>query len=232
MNVPCVAITVDDRECAGPVIAALRRRDDVRLDVRRLPLGDYLVDDALLFERKTLADLCASIKDGRLLAQGTRLANVPQRAALILEGRSTDLAASGMRREAIQGALITLAVGFGIALLRARDADETTAIMLLAAAQGRARASGALPRPGRRPRGKQRLQSHILQGLPGIGPRRARCLLDHFGSVEAVIAASADELAGVRGIGEDIAAKIRWSVEEPPADYGCGEMRRQTGWGT
>jgi ERCC4-type nuclease len=212
-------VVIDDRERAEPVAAALRRSGSVLIEVRRLPAGDYLVDDTLLFERKTLADLCASIKDGRLFAQGLRLTRAPQRPALILEGRSDALTASGMRREAIQGALITLTVGFGLPLLRARDAEETAAIMLLAAAQTRAHAGGALPRPGQRPGGKRRCQSYVLQGLPGVGPERARRLLEHFGSVEAVICATADDLARVPGIGDNIARWIRWAVQEPSATY-------------
>jgi DNA uptake protein ComE-like DNA-binding protein len=32
--------------------------------------------------------------------------------------------------------------------------------------------------------------------------------------------ASAGELAAIDGIGETTAEKIRWALEEPPADYG------------
>jgi len=212
-------IVVDDRESAGPVLAALQQRADVLTRVERLPVGDYQVDDSLLFERKTLLDLVASIKDGRLFSQGLRLANAPLRAALILEGRAQDLAQCHMRREAIQGALVNLTLFLGIPLLRSMDAEETARLMLFAARQARVRAVGALPRPGRRPRGKARVQSRVLQGLPGIGPERARRLLEQFGSVEAIMAAPADALAAVPGIGPTTAGSIRWAVEDPRPDY-------------
>jgi DNA excision repair protein ERCC-4 len=141
------------------------------------------------------------------------------RAAIILEGRSRDLAESPMRREAIQGALVTLTLFLGIPLLRSVDPDETATLILLAARQGRAFATGALPRRGRRPRGKPRVQSRILQGLPGVGPERARRLLERFGTVEAVVAAPAAELASVPGIGAGTAEAIRWAVEESSAFY-------------
>ena len=130
-----------------------------------------------------------------------------------------------MHRDAIQGALIALTVYLGLPLLRAVDGDETARLIRYTAIQGRAQAIGAVPRPGQRPRGKRRTQNHILQGLPGIGPERARRLLDRFGSVEAVITASAEELACVDGIGERTANAIRWAVEEPVARYSvqtCG----------
>ncbi len=215
------SILVDDRESTGAVLAALQRRECVRVQVVRLPLGDYRVDDTLLFERKTLPDLVASIKDGRLFAQGLRLANVPPplRGALILEGTSQDLAECRMRREAIQGALVTLTLFLGLPLLRSLGPEETASLILFAARQGRTFASGALPRKGRRPRGKQRVQSRVLQGLPGIGPERVRRLLERFGTIEAVVAAPAADLAAVPGIGQRTAESIRWAVEETPASY-------------
>jgi ERCC4-type nuclease len=213
-------IVVDDREAPGAVLEALRRDESVHLSVQRLPVGDYRVDDALLFERKTLPDLVASIKDGRLFAQGLRLTRAPLRAAIILEGRSQELADSRMRREAIQGALVTLTLFLGIPLLRSMDPEETAGLILLAARQGRAHASGLLPRKGTRPRGKSRVQGRILQGLPGVGPERARRLLERFGTIEDVFTASADALASVPGIGKATAEAIRWAVEEPHALYG------------
>jgi len=212
-------ILIDDREPKTGVVDALRRDPQVILRSQRLAVGDYLLDDALLFERKTLLDLTQSIKDGRLFRQGLRLASVSARGVIILEGSSRDLARSRMRREAIQGALMTLTLSFGLPLLRSGNPEETAALMLLAARQGRAQASGGLPRPGRRPRGKPRIQSHVLQGLPRVGPRRAKRLIDQFGSVEGVMGATAEELAAVPGIGKGIADDIRWAVEEPSAVY-------------
>jgi ERCC4-type nuclease len=213
------SIVVDDREAAGGVLAALQRREYVRLRVERLPVGDYRVDDALLFERKTLPDLVASIKDGRLFAQGLRLAEAPLRGVVILEGRSQDLADCRMRREAIQGALVTLTLIMGVPLLRSMDPEETASLMLFAARQARTVASGALPRRGRRPHGKARVQNRILQGLPGVGPERATRLLDRFGTIEAVIAAPAEALASVPGIGKGTATAIRWAVQEAAGTY-------------
>ena len=103
-------------------------------------------------------------------------------------------------------------------------AAETARLMLFAARQGRAFAAGSLPRKGRRPRGKARVQSRILQGLPGIGPARAKRLLERFGTIESVMAAPADELAEVPGIGQETAAAIRWAVAEATATYDLADL--------
>jgi excinuclease ABC subunit C len=44
------------------------------------------------------------------------------------------------------------------------------------------------------------MTSSFLDGLPGVGPARKRALLAHFGSPEAIVAASSEELAAVPGL--------------------------------
>ena len=205
-------IIVDDREANCATVLALKKIEGVEVTIQRLPLGDYKIEDRLLFERKTLIDLTASIKDGRLFRQACRLASSPIRSAIVLEGTSGDLKGSNMRREAIQGALITITIVLGIPLLRSKDARETARLMLYAARQVKSIESGALPRKVKRPKGKRKIQLYLLQGLPGVGPERALRLLETFGSEEAVFTASADELIKVEGIGKCTVKLIRWAV--------------------
>jgi len=214
-----IPVQADDRERGSPIIDLLRQSPDFQVTESRLRVGDYLVDGRFLFERKTLTDLVAAIIDGRLFKQALRLAGTPLRPVMILEGTSRDLADSGMRWESVQGALVAVALFCGIPLLRTRTPEETVRTMLFAARQAQTYATNALPRHGWRPRGKPALQLFILQGLPNIGPERARRLLARFGSVGAVVNARPDELRSVEGIGKQIADKLRWSVEEPPYKY-------------
>ena len=57
-------------------------------------------------------------------------------------------------------------------------------------------------------RGKQAVASQ-LDAVPGIGPARRKALLKRFGSVEAIRAASVDELAAVPGMNAAAAQAIR-----------------------
>ena len=54
---------------------------------------------------------------------------------------------------------------------------------------------------------KNDIQS-VLADIPGLGPTRVKVLLKHFGSVTKVKAATAHEVAEVRGIGPQLAATI------------------------
>jgi excinuclease ABC subunit C len=52
------------------------------------------------------------------------------------------------------------------------------------------------------------MTSSILDGLPGVGPARKRALLTHFGSPDAVLEASREELEAVPGIPGRLAREL------------------------
>ncbi|HTL58228.1 MAG TPA: ERCC4 domain-containing protein [Candidatus Limnocylindrales bacterium] len=215
-----VLIFADDREAGSPVPAALKQIPGINLQFKRLAVGDYLVNGRCVFERKTVADFAASVIDGRLFTQAGKLARLSIPAALILEGRLADLAQVQVRRESLQGAMICLSLIFRLPVLRALGAAESASLMMYAAQQTERREEICGARYGRRPKRKRRLQLHILQGLPGIGPGRAAQLLATFGTVEAVMTASRQNLEQVQGIGAKTAAMIRDVLRESPRHYG------------
>jgi len=208
-----IQIVVDQRERGSSVPEALMRLEEFELSFECLRVGDYKVPDRLLFERKTLPDFVASIKDGRLFRQARQLANSETPHILILEGTATDLAASRMSRQSIQGALISISLIFGIPVLRSRDPEETARLILYSTRQIGDLTRGGLRRGVRRTVGKKKAQLSLLQGLPEVGPVRALALLGEFGSVQAVCCASSDELCRIKGIGAHTANQIRWVVE-------------------
>ena len=217
---PTINIIIDDRERSQTIHQALIAMEGVSCERQRLAIGDFQVDGRFLFERKTLPDFAVSVIDGRLFKQMTQLAMSPLNGVLVLEGTSRDLKPSGVRREALQGALITTSLILGIPVLRAFNADETARLMVYTARQVRFAATGGLPRSGYRPKGKRKQQLHILQSLPGVGPARAARLLARFGSVRNVLNASFENLISVEGIGSETARNINWAVREPQAAYG------------
>src|SRR5580692_8818285 len=67
-----------------------------------------------------------------------------------------------------------------------------------------------------------------LNMIEGVGPVRARSLLEHFGDAPKILAASKSELLRVRNIGEDIAGAI--SSWEKSVDL-AGELKRISEFG-
>jgi len=202
-------IAIDDRERGSGVIEALRDHPNVELTIRRLKLGDYLIDKTLIVERKTLSDFAVSVVDGRLFTQASTLARTNRaRPCFILEGAKKDHPKLVISRSAMQGAIIALTLVFGLPLLRSRCPRETADLILYAADQLQRRNSTTPKRQGYHPKGLARQQSFLLQAIPEIGPAKAKLLLDTFGSPFGVASAKVEDLRAVDGIGEVAATRI------------------------
>ncbi|HEX9744512.1 MAG TPA: excinuclease ABC subunit UvrC, partial [bacterium] len=61
---------------------------------------------------------------------------------------------------------------------------------------------------------KRRLETNILDRIPGVGPKRKELLLNKFGSVKRIRDAGLEEIAGVEGIGTETAKLILDSLSE------------------
>jgi len=215
-NFITMRVTIDHRE---PELFRQLFGEQDFVSVARLQCGDFLIDDQWVFERKTIRDLCVSLVDGRLFKQALWLVQSEYHPVVILEGSSKDIRDFSMRREAVQGAMVTLAVFFGLPVRRSLDPEETVCLMRYTAVQGVRFANGGFQRAGYRPKGRRARQLYVLQSLPSIGKKRAETLLEHFGGVEAVMSATEDKLAEVAGIGAPIAEKIRNLVCEAEGPY-------------
>lgn len=212
--VPLLTIVADDREAHNAVVEALQPRPGVAVKVQRLALGDYAVEECV-FERKTVVDFAHSLVDGRLFSQARRLVLWTTRCALILEGHAAELPPTGVSREALLGAMVTLTLVFRLPVLRTWDAIETANLLCYAGEQ-LGRATDDVPLfHGRRPRQRRRQRLAVLQSLPGIGPKRAALLLDHFQTVAAVVAASPEALVELPGLGSATAHRMHDLLHTP-----------------
>jgi excinuclease ABC subunit C len=52
------------------------------------------------------------------------------------------------------------------------------------------------------------IEHSLLDEIKGIGPKRKKSLINHFGSVEGIKIASLDELAAIKGINENLAREV------------------------
>lgn len=77
------------------------------------------------------------------------------------------------------------------------------------------------------------MTTSALDGIPGVGPARAKALLRRFGSLKRLRAASLEEISEVPGIGPVLAAQIRAALGEggatpPPGASGTSGAAAQT----
>ena len=204
-----VLVVIDDRERSSLVPEELENSGQIDLRFERLLVGDYCVDGAVVFERKTASDFADSLVDGRLFLQASRLAASALRTAYILEGTALEWSALGPSREALQGAFITLMLIFDIPVLRSTGPADSARLIIFAGHQlMRLRDPHYAPYRQRKAKRRGPLQLGVLRGLPGIGPDRAQRMLERFGTLRACFNASKEQLLGVEGIGPKTAAVI------------------------
>ncbi|MGI2027608.1 ERCC4 domain-containing protein [Endozoicomonas acroporae] len=215
-----IVIDIDYRERASGIVDILQGREGIVVNTVSLESGDYKINNDWLVERKTLTDLAASIIDGRLFRQLSQFC-FPYRKVLLIEGTTDMLCSSGIRRESIQGALVTVSLYFGIPVLRSMNPNETAAILIMVGRQWsrfrglmNSAGMGSRPVPSKNP---VRQTLNMLQCLPGVGSLKARALLQKFGSIEAVLLSSVEELAQTRGIGRKTAQGIKQMLKHPYA---------------
>ena len=90
-------ITIDVREHDLIKLSEkIEKNEKIEVKTAQLPIGDILIqhgDQTLVFERKTIADLSASIKDGRYSEQRQRLKSTYpfHRVTLLIEGNTAML---------------------------------------------------------------------------------------------------------------------------------------------
>jgi DNA excision repair protein ERCC-4 len=219
-------IVVDHREKASGIIEKLMRCEGVSVVMRQLAVGDYCVDGTVLFERKGAADFAKSLLDGRLFRQAYLMTLTEFRPAYLIEGIASEWGNLGVKREAIQGALITLSLIFDIPVFRATDSDES-AMLLVYAGRQLARLRDPNYAVFRHGKGKRRRtqQLRIVQSLPGVGPTCADRMLLRFGSVRACFEASVEQLQEIDGFGPQRSKAICKLLDESYAfaDFKSGQ---------
>ena len=202
-------VQVDHRERASGITDLLLTSEELEVKETQLTTGDYIINNRIVLERKTLHDLAVSIMDTRLFKQAARLSTSPWRPMLIVEGNRLDISVT---RKSINGALIALALNHNIPALRSRDPEETARLIIYCAR----RFVSLHPRPapvGRKPKRLATRRLHVLTTLPHVGRHTAKLLLEHFVTVERCMTASEDELCEVDGVGTKTARAIRQVLE-------------------
>jgi ERCC4-type nuclease len=205
---PVHQILVDQSEGQSALLDAVQRSGTFDVRMVRLATGDYLIDNHVLVERKTVGDFAASLVDGRLFPQAARLAHCCHRSLLLIEG-PTPASMPDVHPHALEGALVSLAAMWRLPVLHSPDPEHSLRILQLLADQAGRPQHQFLRRFDRKPKRLASRRLFVLQGLPGVGPALAHRLLSHFGSVERVLTVDAAALAEVRGIGAKKAARVR-----------------------
>ncbi len=199
-------IYVDPRERG---MAKLLEARGMEVTLRNLDVGDYVVSDRVAIERKTATDFVASIIDPErnLFRQIGDLSRSYDRPVLILEGR--DLYTRQVNPSSIRGALASVAVDYGVPIIPTEDQDETASVIALLATREQKEGHEPNVHGHKTARTLKEQQEYLISAIPSVGPRVAKNLLRHFGSIERIMTARQEELQEVEMVGPKIAERIR-----------------------
>ncbi len=212
-------VYVDSRERNGAILSALR--DSCDIELRQLPVGDYLVSDRVCVERKTMDDFLGSLIDRRLMAQAAEMRRNFDAPVIVLEKVDRLYSQRNIHPNAVRGALASLSIDFRIPIIPSEDEEDTAQIILALARREQQEGGRAVALRGeRKPELLHERQRFIVESLPSVSAVLADRLLARFGSVRGVMSAGEKQLREVDGIGEKKAAEIVKAVRE---SYGRGK---------
>uniref|UniRef100_A0A7J2TIB3 DEAD/DEAH box helicase n=1 Tax=Archaeoglobus fulgidus TaxID=2234 RepID=A0A7J2TIB3_ARCFL len=206
-----IKILVDSREMRSEVVKHLRSIG-AKIEVKNLEVADYVLSDRVAVERKTVEDFSDSIVENRLFQQMMKM-KAYQRPVVIIEG---DNLYQRLHPNAIRGAIATIAVDFGIPVIRTKDERETAEILFaIAKREQEERRREIVEHRDKTKRTIKEEQEYIVSAISGVGGVIAKNLLEHFQTIERIATASEKELMEVPKVGEKTAKRIRLLMTTP-----------------
>jgi len=199
-------IVIDDRETSSKVVEVLSNLEAL-IRLERLPHGDYAIGDRILIERKTARDFVDTLINRDLLGQLKEMADAATKPVLIIEGGDL-FVQRDIHPNAIRGVLAAITIDLSISILYTKDEQETAQMIFVLARREDSERGERKVHPHKSYHSQKEEQEYIISSFPEIGMKNARLLLAHFGSVQAIVNASLEELVAVRGVGEKTAQKI------------------------
>ncbi|WP_262179161.1 DEAD/DEAH box helicase [Haloarcula laminariae] len=206
-----IEIVADQRELDSTIARDLSTRDGVETRLETLAVGDYVLSDRVAVERKTVSDFLDTLTGGdrSMFEQVGDAARNYARPVVVIEGGDL-YGERNVHAKSINGALASLAVDFGASVLRTDDQDETADLLETIATREQDDGDRTVSVHGeKQAKTVAEQQEYVVASVAEVGPVTARSLLEQFGSVEAVMTATHDELLDVDGIGEVTAERIR-----------------------
>ena len=211
MKLENLRIVVDERERKSG-IPDLLKSVGLNVEMKTLPIGDYIVAPETIVERKSIRDLLSSIFDGRLFDQCTRLKENFEFPIVLMEGNVDEIEEITENPLVFYGALSTVVIDFKIPIIPTPNAIHS-AKLLVSLCSRKGIPKGPFLKKIRKSNDLEKQQLSTLCSLPGVGDKFAIRMLEKFGSPIRALNASTSELAKVEGLGEARSKKIKKILE-------------------
>lgn len=194
-------IVYDHREEASGIPGYLALAG-IQMTSAQLVLGDYVISDKIIVERKSANDLTSSIIDGRLFDQVFRLKQEYENPILLIEGRSS------LNPAAVQGALVSV-IRQGISVWNVKDHKEMILVLQrLALAEVKERGRPQIKGMRKKANDPEKTAVYMVATIPGMSQGKAEAILKHFGTLQNMATKEPKDFQGVAGIGKKTAENI------------------------
>jgi Fanconi anemia group M protein len=206
---PKEVIIVDYRE-KNSLVASYLIKQGFEVEFKELKIGDYIVKNVII-ERKTIQDFINSMINHRLMNQIEELKQHENK-LLIIEGISEkelyNEESGGVNANAIRGFLLSILLKHKIPIIFSKNPEDTARFINVLSKKSEEKEMNLNAKKKTLSR-KEQLQ-FIVESFPGIGPKKAKKLLEKFGSIQNIILSSTEDLTEILGIQ---AAKIKEIIE-------------------
>ena len=186
------------------------RKLKVEVDYKQLGVGDVLIGDEDVWERKTMSDFVGSLVDGRIWTQLRNMKKNYKYSMLILEGDlpGTLPNQAYILRKRLRMTIASIRYDWKVPVDRT-DNIKDTAMFLVAYYSRMGREKRKYYRPVKKQKANPRdIVSDVLCTLPGIGRVKAEELLLTHGTVKGVINLPPEEFRKIKGISMNKAIEI------------------------
>jgi len=207
MKINDLRMIIDEREKKSG-IPDLLRAVGVNIELKNLPVGDYIVAPETIVERKNIQDFISSVFDGRLFDQCNRLKEHFEHPVILMEGNVDQIEDLTENPLVFYGAISSVVLDFKIPIIPTPSASHT-AKLLIAMCTRQENKKGPFLKKIKKSDDLQKQQLSVLCSLPGVGEKLATRMLERFGSPTKTLNASYTELSKIKGVGESRAQKIR-----------------------
>jgi len=197
-------VRVDKRELRSGIVDYLRNFG-CEIKEEALEIGDYLLSERVVIERKSFGDFASSIKDLRLFKQAKELTKF-EKPILLIEGFEY---MGNLSESSLLGALSSLILDYNISTIWTKNKRESANFIFLTAKREQFKnRRNEVIRVRKKPLSLEEEQKYLVAGLPYVNSVLAERLLKKFGSPIRVFNAKKEELMEVEKIGEKKANKI------------------------
>jgi ERCC4-type nuclease len=167
----------------------------------QLTVGDYVISNDVVVERKNVIDLVNSIFDKRFFDQLKRLTSSYREAILLIEGDLQWIRQLTAKWKSVNSSLVSAAVDFDLKILYSTDKRESAEILssLARKFQDARKESPITLHDKPKFESLADMQLYVVESFPKIGEKTAVKLLSEFNSIRRICNASVTDLEKVIG---------------------------------